>query len=228
MSSAKGVEKRAEIVRSVISGEAKPVREALRAHIQANHPDVHEYFEGRKKVSRPSSGEMTPAMKEMAGGSSAKGAGLKADESPPLTKPKTAPTDEGMVESRMMSAAEAVALLAELAAELVGTPSLDELLARALDLATDIVPGCEQSASEPWSPEPVMTPGTESRSRQRNRATRRTRFMPPTASLFLVPRSPPHCAPLPVPRHACLVTRASFTRASLLVPRYSCLVPRAS
>ena len=65
-----------------------------------------------------------------------------------------------MVESRMMSAAEAVALLAELAAELVGTPSLDELLARALDLATDIVPGCEQAGISLLENHVVETPAS--------------------------------------------------------------------
>jgi hypothetical protein len=44
-----------------------------------------------------------------------------------------------------LSAADAVRLVAELAAEFVGTPSMQTLLERTVALAIDIVPGCEQA-----------------------------------------------------------------------------------
>lgn len=50
-----------------------------------------------------------------------------------------------MVESEVRSAAAAVQLVAELAADLADSPTLTELLERALALAVDIVPGCEQA-----------------------------------------------------------------------------------
>ncbi|HEY2299684.1 MAG TPA: GAF and ANTAR domain-containing protein [Jatrophihabitans sp.] len=50
-----------------------------------------------------------------------------------------------MVEVQRLSAAEAVRIVAELAADLADTPSLEDLLDRAVGLAMDIVPGCEQA-----------------------------------------------------------------------------------
>ena len=50
-----------------------------------------------------------------------------------------------MVEVQGLSAAEAVRIVAELASDLGDTPSLEELLDRAVGLAVDIVPGCEQA-----------------------------------------------------------------------------------
>ncbi len=50
-----------------------------------------------------------------------------------------------MVEVSSISAAAAVQMVAELASELVDTPSLQEVLERALGLAVEIVPGCEEA-----------------------------------------------------------------------------------
>jgi GAF domain-containing protein len=50
-----------------------------------------------------------------------------------------------MVEVQRLSAADAVRMVAELASDLADTPSLDDLLDRAVGLAVDIVPGCEQA-----------------------------------------------------------------------------------
>ena len=50
-----------------------------------------------------------------------------------------------MVEVQRLSAAEAVRMAAELASDLADTPSLEDLLDRAVGLAVDIVPGCEQA-----------------------------------------------------------------------------------
>jgi GAF domain-containing protein len=50
-----------------------------------------------------------------------------------------------VVESKSVSAGDAVLLVADLAAGLSDAPSLDELLEQALGLAVDIVPGCEQA-----------------------------------------------------------------------------------
>jgi GAF domain-containing protein len=65
-----------------------------------------------------------------------------------------------MVESTTMSAADAVRLVADLAADLVDTPSLQELLERALNLATDIVPGCEQAGISLLQNRVVQTPAS--------------------------------------------------------------------
>src|SRR3954463_11155859 len=62
--------------------------------------------------------------------------------------PTRSPDGEGrrsVIENGTLSAAAAVQLVAELAAELAGAPSLEELLEHALSLAVDIVPGCEQA-----------------------------------------------------------------------------------
>ncbi|MGH8860632.1 MAG: GAF and ANTAR domain-containing protein [Jatrophihabitantaceae bacterium] len=65
-----------------------------------------------------------------------------------------------MVEVQRMSAAEAVRMVAELAGELGDTPSLEELLERALELATDIVPGCEQAGISLLQNRTVETPAS--------------------------------------------------------------------
>lgn len=65
-----------------------------------------------------------------------------------------------MVESELVSAANAVLLVAELAAELVDSPSLEELLERALAMAVDIVPGCEQAGISLLQNRLVETPAS--------------------------------------------------------------------
>ena len=50
-----------------------------------------------------------------------------------------------MVEVSRLSAGAAVQMVAELASELIDTPSLQEVLERALGLAVEIVPGCEEA-----------------------------------------------------------------------------------
>lgn len=65
-----------------------------------------------------------------------------------------------MVESETRSAADAVRMVAELAAELVDTPSLEELLERALSLAIDIVPGCEQAGISVLQDRTIDTPAS--------------------------------------------------------------------
>jgi GAF domain-containing protein len=65
-----------------------------------------------------------------------------------------------MVESEIVSAANAVLLVAELAAELVDSPSLEELLERALAMAVDIVPGCEQAGISLLQNRVVDTPAS--------------------------------------------------------------------
>jgi GAF domain-containing protein len=65
-----------------------------------------------------------------------------------------------MVEVSRLSAAEAVRLVSELASELVDTPSLEELLERALGLAVDIVPGCEQAGISLLQNRVVETPAS--------------------------------------------------------------------
>ncbi|HEY8302454.1 MAG TPA: GAF and ANTAR domain-containing protein [Jatrophihabitans sp.] len=59
-----------------------------------------------------------------------------------------------------MSAADAVQLVADFAAELVDTPTLEELLERALALAVEIVPGCEQSGISLLQNRVVETPAS--------------------------------------------------------------------
>lgn len=65
-----------------------------------------------------------------------------------------------MVEVQGVSAAEAVRLVAELASELNDTPSLEELLERALELAVDIVPGCQQAGISLLQNRVVETPAS--------------------------------------------------------------------
>ena len=64
-----------------------------------------------------------------------------------------------MVES-MQSAGEAVRMAAQLASELADTPSLEDLLERALLLAVDIVPGCEQAGISLLKDRAVETPAS--------------------------------------------------------------------
>jgi GAF domain-containing protein len=65
-----------------------------------------------------------------------------------------------MVEVSRMSAAEAVQIVADLAVQLGETPSLEELLERALELAVEIVPGCEQSGISLVQNRVVETPAS--------------------------------------------------------------------
>jgi GAF domain-containing protein len=65
-----------------------------------------------------------------------------------------------MVEVQGRSAAEAVRVVAELASELGDTPSLEELLQRALELAVEIVPGCEQAGISLLQNRVVETPAS--------------------------------------------------------------------
>ncbi|HZZ97213.1 MAG TPA: GAF and ANTAR domain-containing protein [Jatrophihabitantaceae bacterium] len=65
-----------------------------------------------------------------------------------------------MVESDTRSAASAVLMVAQLAAELADAPSLEELLERALGLAIDIVPGCEQAGISLLQDRVVETPAS--------------------------------------------------------------------
>jgi GAF domain-containing protein len=65
-----------------------------------------------------------------------------------------------MVESDTRSAASAVLLVADLAAQLADTPSLEELLERALQLAIDIVPGCDQAGISLLQNRVVQTPAS--------------------------------------------------------------------
>jgi GAF domain-containing protein len=65
-----------------------------------------------------------------------------------------------MVESRTLSAADAVQMVAELADGLGATPSLEELLERALALAVDIVPGCEQAGISLAQNGTIQTPAS--------------------------------------------------------------------
>lgn len=65
-----------------------------------------------------------------------------------------------MVEVSRVSAADAVRMVAEFASELVDTPSLEELLERALGLAVDIVPGCEEAGISLLQNRVVETPAS--------------------------------------------------------------------
>lgn len=65
-----------------------------------------------------------------------------------------------MVQSEALPAAYAVRAVAELAGELVDTPSLEELLDRALSLAIDVVPGCEQAGISLLHNQVVETPAS--------------------------------------------------------------------
>jgi GAF domain-containing protein len=65
-----------------------------------------------------------------------------------------------MVEAGTLSAADAVRIVAELAAELAETPSLQDLLEQALSLAIDIVPGCEQAGISLLQDRVVETPAS--------------------------------------------------------------------
>jgi GAF domain-containing protein len=65
-----------------------------------------------------------------------------------------------MVESDTRSAASAVLMVAQLATELADAPTLEELLERALGLAIDIVPGCEQAGISLLQDRVVETPAS--------------------------------------------------------------------
>jgi GAF domain-containing protein len=65
-----------------------------------------------------------------------------------------------MVEVSRLSAAEAVRLVAQLAAQQADTESLDELLQRALELTIEIVPGCEQAGISMVEKGTVETPAS--------------------------------------------------------------------
>jgi GAF domain-containing protein len=65
-----------------------------------------------------------------------------------------------MVESDTRSAATAVLMVAQLATDLADAPSLEELLERALGLAIDIVPGCEQAGISLLQDRVVDTPAS--------------------------------------------------------------------
>jgi GAF domain-containing protein len=65
-----------------------------------------------------------------------------------------------MIENETLSAAAAVRLVAELVSELAGTPTLEDLLQRALALAIDIVPGCEQAGISLLQNRVVETPAS--------------------------------------------------------------------
>jgi GAF domain-containing protein len=85
--------------------------------------------------------------------------GAGSDHAVPLPgRPRE--VEDTMVQVQRLSAAEAVNMVAELASELVDTPSLEELLERALSLATDIVPGCEQAGISLLQDRVVDTPAS--------------------------------------------------------------------
>jgi GAF domain-containing protein len=65
-----------------------------------------------------------------------------------------------MVESDTLSAAAAVTMVAELAAEVSGEPTLQDLLDRAVGLAVDIVPGCEQAGISLLKNAKIQTPSS--------------------------------------------------------------------
>src|SRR6476660_9286801 len=85
--------------------------------------------------------------------------GAGSDHAVPLPgRPRE--VENTLVQVQRLSAAEAVNMVAELASELVDTPSLEELLERALSLATDIVPGCEQAGISLLQDRVVDTPAS--------------------------------------------------------------------
>ncbi len=65
-----------------------------------------------------------------------------------------------MVASQASTAAEAVTMLAELAGALADAPSLDDMLQRALTLAIEIVPGCEQAGISLQIGRRIQTPAS--------------------------------------------------------------------
>jgi GAF domain-containing protein len=65
-----------------------------------------------------------------------------------------------VVETNMLSAAGAVQMLAELAGGMADAPTLDDALQRALELAIDIVPGCEQAGISLQRGKKVETPAS--------------------------------------------------------------------
>ena len=65
-----------------------------------------------------------------------------------------------MVESKVFSATEAVQMLADFAVGMAGSPTLDDALQRALELAIDIVPGCEQAGISLQRDKRVETPAS--------------------------------------------------------------------
>ena len=65
-----------------------------------------------------------------------------------------------MVESKVFSATEAVQMLADFAVGMAEAPTLDDALQRALELAIDIVPGCEQAGISLQRDRHVETPAS--------------------------------------------------------------------
>lgn len=65
-----------------------------------------------------------------------------------------------MVQSKSASPAEAVQMLAEFASDMADAPTLQDALQRALDLAIDIVPGCEQAGISLQRGKRVETPAS--------------------------------------------------------------------
>ena len=65
-----------------------------------------------------------------------------------------------LLESKTTPAAEAVTMVAELAVGLADSPSLLELVQRALELAIDIVPGCEQAGISMQRGNTIETPAS--------------------------------------------------------------------
>jgi GAF domain-containing protein len=65
-----------------------------------------------------------------------------------------------VVESKLISPAEAVEMLAEFAADMANSPTLDDAVQRALELAIDIVPGCEQAGISLQRGKQVETPAS--------------------------------------------------------------------
>jgi GAF domain-containing protein len=65
-----------------------------------------------------------------------------------------------VVETNMLSASGAIQMLAEFAAGMADAPTLDDALQRALELAIDIVPGCEQAGISLQRDKRVETPAS--------------------------------------------------------------------
>jgi GAF domain-containing protein len=65
-----------------------------------------------------------------------------------------------MVQSKALSATEALQMLAEFAVDMADAPTLDDALQRALELAIDIVPGCEQAGISLQREKRVETPAS--------------------------------------------------------------------
>jgi GAF domain-containing protein len=65
-----------------------------------------------------------------------------------------------VLESRVFSATEAVHMLADFAVGMAAAPTLEDALQRALELAIDIVPGCEQAGISLLRDKRVETPAS--------------------------------------------------------------------